>query len=187
MTSATYFYPPPFLLDTVSSIAGLHPGCVHPERARPDEKVHRYIHNFVRIREFRLFDVTIANEPPIIAEWRTALWGDYLVSYRPPSKMSGPSDYRRSVRRQEERKGVTRLFGNVAHFHSYCDDEVVQLGDIPVDLNVIASNMDVRSYLLWETHEVNFRAELLCLDTLMVQKPSWTFRAAQFFQVDDFP
>ena len=178
MTSATYFYPPPFLLDTVSTIAGLQPGCAHPERARQDEKVHRYIHNFVRIREFcraRLFDVTIANEPLTIAEWRTALWGDYLVSYHPPSNTSGPSDYRRSVRRQEERKGVTRLFRNVAHFRSYCDDEVVQLGDIPVDLAVIASNVDVRLYLLWETHEVNFRAELLCLDTLMVQKPSWTF------------
>ena len=178
MTSATYFFPPPFLLDTVSSIAGLPPAYAHPERARHDEKVHRYIHNFIRIREFcrtRLFDVTIANEPLTIAEWRTALWGDYLVSYRPPSKTTGSSDYRRSVRRQGERKAVTRLFGNVAHFRSYCDDEVVQLGDTLVDLKVIASNPDVRSYLLWETHEVNFRSELLCLDTLIVQKPSWTF------------
>ncbi|KAI1788106.1 hypothetical protein LXA43DRAFT_975013 [Ganoderma leucocontextum] len=178
MTSATYFFPPPFLLDTVSSAAISCVDCTYPERARRDDKVIRYIHNFVRIREFcrmRLFDVTIANEPLTIAEWRTALWGDYLVTYHPPSNGSGPSDYRRSVRCQEERKGVTRLFGNVAHFPSYREDEAVQLADMRVDLGMITSNPRVRLHLLWETHEVNFRAELLCLDTLMVQKPTWTY------------
>ncbi len=49
-TSALYFYPPPFLLDTVSTIAALPDDCPHPESARSDEKTHRYLHNLVRIR-----------------------------------------------------------------------------------------------------------------------------------------
>ena len=34
----------------------------------------------------------------------------------------------------------------------------------------------VRNRVLWECHQVNFRAELLALDTQLVQKASWTFR-----------
>lgn len=33
----------------------------------------------------------------------------------------------------------------------------------------------MRAYILWESHEVNFRAELLSFDTLMVQRPTWSF------------
>lgn len=123
-TPAVYYYPPPFLLDTVSSAAPLPTPCAYPERARTDEeKAHRYIHNFVRIREFcriRTFDVTIVNEPLNIEEWRTARWGNYEPPrLGPSSRSSENSTCRRGVRRQEERWRITRLFGIIAHFPSY--------------------------------------------------------------------
>ena len=188
LSSATYFFPPPFLLDTISSIAGLPPDCKHPELARPDEKVHRYIHNFARIREFcrtRLFKITrtIANEPLTIVEWRCALWGDYLLALQLPSEESpGLQGRQFSESKQDRWKRLSWLFGNVARLRSYREDEVLStsLGgtDIQVDLGAIASNPALRSYILWETHEVNFRAELLCLDTLMLEKrnPCYTSR-----------
>ncbi|KAI1796665.1 hypothetical protein LXA43DRAFT_1089747 [Ganoderma leucocontextum] len=184
-SAAHYYYPPPFLLDTVSSVAPLPTPCAHPERARTDEKAHRYLHNFVRIREFcrmRMFDVTIASEPLSNEEWRVALWGDY----EPPKlSLSLPFEFessenlnwrsRRSKHRREGRNRIVRLFGTVAHFPSYHEDETVQLADVQVDIAAVGSNPRVRAYILWETHEVNFRAELLCLDTLMMQKPTWSF------------
>ncbi|KAI1786183.1 hypothetical protein LXA43DRAFT_1065274 [Ganoderma leucocontextum] len=178
--SARYFYPPPFLLDTVSSAARLPLSCQHPEYARPDEKVHRYLHNLVRIREFcrvRMFDVTVANEPLTTMEWRAALWGDYQVptSTKGPSVTRAPSDQRRSARRLEERKGISRLFGRGGHLPSYGGHETIQFFGIPVDLQAVATNPQVRSRILWEAHEVNFRAELLSLDAAMVGTASWSF------------
>ena len=179
-TPATYYYPPPFLLDTVSSLAPLPTPCRHPEHARMDEKAHRYLHNFVRIRQFcgmriRMFEETIRNEPLTIEAWRTALWGDYE-----PPKLYLPShencDYRWSVHRHQERETVIRLFGTVAELGSYHGEETLQLADMQVDLSAIRENPRVRAYILWETHEVNFRAELLCLDMLMMQQPRWSFR-----------
>ena len=174
--SAVYFYPPPFLLDTVCDEASLPPTCSHPEYARVDEKVTRYLHNFVRIREFcrlRLFDVTIAHEPLTIAEWRSALWGDYSIKPRPLRKEGTTSDARRSVRRQEERRGVSRLFGRVGHLPSYRGDETIEVYGCAVDRRTVS---EVRTRVLWECHHVNFRAELLALDTQLVQKSSWSFR-----------
>ncbi|KAI1786194.1 hypothetical protein LXA43DRAFT_1111471 [Ganoderma leucocontextum] len=176
--AASYYYPPPFLLDTVSSAAPLPTQCAHPECSRTDEKVHRYLHNFVRIREFcrtRMFDITITSEPLSIEEWRIALWGDYEPRLYLSSKSSENWHDRRSIRRQDLRKRITRLFGTVAHFPSYLEDEIVQLADMQVDIAAAGSNPRVRAYILWETHEVNFRAELLCLDTLIVQRPTWSF------------
>lgn len=182
--SAKYFYPPPFLLDTVSSVAGLPRPCQHPEYARSDEKVHRYLHNLVRIREFcrvRMFDGTIDKEPLTIAEWRAALWGDYEVpiATKGPSAARTPADHRRSARRLEERKGVSRLFGRVGRLRSYRGDETIQFLGIPVDLQAVAQNPHIRLRLLWEAHEVNFRAELLSLDAVVVKTHSPSFPLPQ--------
>ncbi|KAM5540220.1 hypothetical protein V8D89_006039 [Ganoderma adspersum] len=146
LSSATYFFPPPFLIDTISSMAGLSPGCKHPELARCDEKVHHYIHNFARIRVFcrtRLFEITstIANEPLTIAEWRSALRGDYLLTLQPPSESPGLHERQCSGSSQERWKRVLWLFGNIAHLRSYRRDEVLSLGGtVQVDLGAIASN-----------------------------------------------
>ncbi|KAI1782667.1 hypothetical protein LXA43DRAFT_905092 [Ganoderma leucocontextum] len=173
--SVLYFFPPPFLLDTVTSIDSLPAGCVHPDRARADAKVNRYLHNFVRIREFcrtRLFDISLDHRPLTIGEWRSALWGEYLpqTSIRTGGQSS---DARRAKRRLGERNEIGALFHKVAHMDSYSEHAIVEFEGFDVNQATITSNPAIRSSLLWESHEVNFRAELLALDTLLVQKKDW--------------
>ncbi|KAI1786199.1 hypothetical protein LXA43DRAFT_1099494 [Ganoderma leucocontextum] len=108
--SAKYFYPPP---------------------PRYHEKVHRYLRNLVCIREFcrvRMFDVTVANQPLTIVDWRAALWGDYQVPAftKGPSVTHAPSDKRRSAQRLEERRGISRLFGRMSHLPSCRGDGTIQ-------------------------------------------------------------
>ena len=175
-SSATYFYPPPFLLDTVSSLARLPPDCPYPERARPDEKAHRYLHNLVRIRRFlraRLFDPTLSHEPLTIAEWRAALWGDYEMKTHPPRPSGSPSDLRRAQRRQGQRNAVTKLLSRVAMLRSYRPDESVACAEARLTAEQIATDAVLRRRLIWESHEINFRAEVMALDTLLVHQSTW--------------
>ncbi|RDX49594.1 hypothetical protein OH76DRAFT_1455825 [Lentinus brumalis] len=175
--SALYFYPPPFLLDAVSSIAPLDPSAPYPARARTDEKIHRYLHNFARIRRFlciRLFDPSLSHEPLTIAEWRAALWGDYLIrdyTFLPKPKGS-PSDVKRIQRLQKERNEVRRFFSRVAQLRSYREDEPVLWQGAPLPLDGVRDLL-LRASVLWECHEINFRAELMALDTLLVHKSTW--------------
>ncbi|KAI0656992.1 hypothetical protein C8Q70DRAFT_920361 [Cubamyces menziesii] len=158
--SAVYFYPPPFLLDTVSSL---------------DEKVHRYLHNLLRIRHFcrlRLFDATISGHPLSIAEWRAALWGDYFFKADPVVNKS-EGHQRRAKRRFDDRNAVARLFGNVAAMKPYCDTDTPYLGGLTVTSEVAARDARVRYHLLWEAHETNWRCELLALDQAVVSREGW--------------
>ncbi|RPD75699.1 hypothetical protein L226DRAFT_507614 [Lentinus tigrinus ALCF2SS1-7] len=176
VSSAMYFYPPPFLLDTVPSNASLHSIAPHPERARADEKVYRYLHNLARIRRFvrvRIFDPSLSHEPLTIAKWRAALWGDYTMKTHPPKPSGMPSDLRRAVRRQDERNGVTRLCSRVGQLRSYRGDESVEWLGTRGNLESIASDPTWRLRLIWESHETNYRAEIMALDTLLVHKSSW--------------
>ncbi|KAI1783819.1 hypothetical protein LXA43DRAFT_1102080 [Ganoderma leucocontextum] len=173
--SALYFFPPPFLLDTVTSMDSLPPGCVYPDRARADAKVSRYLHNLVRIREFcrtRLFDISLDNRPLTITEWRAALWGEYLpqTSIRAGGQTS---DARRAKRRLGERNDIGVMFHKVAHMDSYDEHAIVEFEGSSVNLSAITANPAIRASLLWESHEVNFRAELLALDTLLVPQKNW--------------
>ncbi|KAI1782324.1 hypothetical protein LXA43DRAFT_1104268 [Ganoderma leucocontextum] len=173
--SALYFYPPPFLLDTVASKETLPKGCIHPERARDDTKVNRYLHNLIRIRDFcraRLFDISLDNRPLTIGEWRAALWGEYLPQTSVRAGGQG-SDARRAKRRLGERNEIGALFHKIAHMDSYDEHAAVAFEDLDVDLASIAAKPSVRLSLLWESHEINFRAELLALDALLVQKATW--------------
>ncbi|PIL28190.1 hypothetical protein GSI_09727 [Ganoderma sinense ZZ0214-1] len=173
--SALYFYPPPFLLDTVVSKSVLPKACEHADRAREDTKVHRYLHNLIRIRDFcraRLFDVSMDNRALTIGEWRAALWGDYQPQSSVRAGGQG-SDARRAKRHLDERNGIGALFHKVAHMDSYDEHGSVAFEDQNVGLLTIAENPNVRLALLWESHEINFRAELLALDSLLVQKESW--------------
>ncbi|KAI0359447.1 hypothetical protein OH77DRAFT_1517877 [Trametes cingulata] len=175
-SSVTYFYPPPFLLDTVSSLATVPDGCEQPELARKDEKVHRYLHNLVRIRNFcraRLFDPTMTSHPLTIAEWRAALWGDYEFELE-PAKGQTEADVRRGQRRQDERNGISRLFGRTALLPSYTELSTPSLDGKLISLSVACSDPDVRAQLIWESHETNFRCELMALDTALVNQPDWS-------------
>ncbi|KAJ8474353.1 hypothetical protein ONZ51_g7277 [Trametes cubensis] len=181
--SAVFFYPPPFLLDTVSQDA---PPPQHvPEGAavRPDGKVVRYLHNLVRIRRFcraRLFDASMSNQPLTLTEWRAALFGDYKTSQvngssTPKTSGSLPPDRKpRGLRRQEERDAISRLLSRVAFLPSYAEDMVFQLDDRLVSRETVRTDPRIRQRLLWESHETNFRCELMALDTLLVQRENWT-------------
>ncbi|KAI1798446.1 hypothetical protein LXA43DRAFT_31282 [Ganoderma leucocontextum] len=176
--SALYFYPPPFLLDTVCAKAPVPENSAHPERARVDEKAFRYLHNLARIREFcraRLFDKTLSSKPLSITEWRAALWGDYEPQ---TSVRSGgtTSDARRSKRRLEERNEVGALFHQVGHVDPYSVDITVSLESLTVDADSITTNPAIRATLLWESHELNFRADLMALDHLLVNTSDWPER-----------
>ncbi|KAH9910924.1 uncharacterized protein BXZ73DRAFT_93508 [Epithele typhae] len=166
--SVHYFYPPPFLLDTVSDMT---PSLIPPagaDQLRRDTKVHQYLHNAVRIREFcrlRLLDPLVSGEPLTIAEWRAALWGDYEVKHAPPE-----STDRRLKRKIENKNGVARLFGNGAALDSYNSSAVEHLNGIAVTAEVAATDPRVRALLLWESHEVNFRCELSALDASLVPR-----------------
>ncbi|KAI0649156.1 hypothetical protein C8Q79DRAFT_904716, partial [Trametes meyenii] len=161
--SALYFYPPPFLLDTVA--------------ARSDVKIARYLHNLVRIRWFcraRLFDPSMSSQPLKIGEWRVALSGDYHTETPMPyPKRMTQADARRAGRRMDNRKVIARLFGRTAMLASYREDISPNFRGRPVSRNDIRTRHDLRLLLLWESHEINFRAELMALDTLLVQRSDW--------------
>lgn len=75
--SAVYFFPPPFLLDSVVEPNLAPPPPTHSGVVRVDRKSPRYVHNWVRIRMFcrmRLFDPSVSNEPLTIAEWLSRCW-----------------------------------------------------------------------------------------------------------------
>lgn len=174
--SSVYFYPPPFLLDTISTLARLPDGSPHPEAARVDEKVHRYLHNLVRIRPFcrmRLFSPTMTSHPMTIVEWRVALWGQYSEATFTPPTVYTPS-VRRAKRRKEERNVVGRLLTRVGLIPTYRDDMTPHLETVLVTLADAATDIRIRGLLLWESHEVNFRCELLALDTALVQQKDWS-------------
>ncbi|KAI0691553.1 hypothetical protein C8Q76DRAFT_634496 [Earliella scabrosa] len=158
--SAQYFYPPPFLLDTISTRSF---------------KVPRYIHNLVRIREFcrlRLLELTWSGRPLSIAEWRVALWGDYEAKAHPVIRGS-EGEQRRAKRKHNERNAIGRLFGEGACLPSYTLSDAPTLGDQVVTAEVAARDRRVRNALLWEAHEISWRCELMALDRALLPRDDW--------------
>lgn len=173
--AALYFYPPPFLLDTVSAEARLPTGWSSPHAARNDDKVLRYLHNLLRIRRFcraRLFDPSMSSQPLTIGEWRAALWGDYNGKSTKASSNS-PAELRRAKRRQDEWNAICRLFGRVALMASYREEQTASFRGHTLTAQDVAASHATRLWLLWESAEINFRCELMALDTLLVQRKDW--------------
>ncbi|KAI0356801.1 hypothetical protein OH77DRAFT_1588707 [Trametes cingulata] len=173
--SSVYFYAPPFLIDAVSSSEMLPEARGGQYSTTVDRKAPRYVHNLVRIRRFcraRLFDPSMSSQPLTIAEWRAALWGDYDPRTH-PMKGDPSAELRRAQRRQDLRNGIGRLFGRVALLPSYNELIRPRLQDTEVSLHDATTNRDVQRLLLWEAHEINFRCELMALDTLLVQRSTW--------------
>ncbi|KAI0640542.1 hypothetical protein C8Q79DRAFT_443259 [Trametes meyenii] len=171
-SAALYFYPPPFLLDTVSSNG---PPPLLPVASRNDEKVERYLHNLTRIRMFcrtRLFDATINSCPMSIADWRTALWGDYRSKEEPNMKEETTAAELRLVkRRYKEKNLVSSIFDGP--FGSYNVNDAGYIGDLKVTADMTSSDVRLRMLLLWESHEINFRCELMALDCTLVPREGW--------------
>ena len=175
---AVYFYPPPFLLDTVSIHAPPPTATSQEVTIRPDTKIVQYLHNLVRIRRFcraRLFDASMSNDPLTIVEWRAALFGEYKVlALKGPGTTPTAGKQSRSLRRAVERKAIGRLFGRVALMPSYAEDMTFRLDEDLVTRDMVKTDPGVRQRLLWESHEVNFRCEFMALDTVLVQRANWT-------------
>ncbi|KAI0671449.1 hypothetical protein C8Q78DRAFT_973369, partial [Trametes maxima] len=175
--AAVYFYPPPFLLDAVDGQYAPPSVPGDPLHARVDAKIVRYVHNLVRIRKFcrtRLFDHTTSNAPLTIAEWRAALWGDYAQRDTNIHSSMIPSDSRKVKRRLEGRNSIVSVFENQGLFSPYSPDMCPHFAEDIVSVGVAAEDMDLRSTLIWESHEVNFRCELMALDSYLVRRPDWT-------------
>ena len=174
-TSVKYFYPPPFLLDTVSSRTNTPLGAFDAHALRHDEKVHRYLHNLARIRHFcrlRLLDPAISGQALSIAEWRAALWGDYqLQEDVTPPRCVG--DARRLKHKIDNKNDIAQLFGGAGAMAPYSASMVVQLGDMEVSEETAATDERIRRLLLWESHEINFRCELMALDACFVPRSDW--------------
>ena len=174
-SSSVYFYPPPFLLDTWSPRAPLPDDVPYPIAAREDEKVSRYVHNLLRIREYcriRLLDPKICGRPLSIAEWRAALWGDY--DHKPIPSLRGTEGARRRAKRKHEEKcAIGELFGNGACLDSYSQAAQPLFDGQEVSAHTAAHDRRIRTLLLWEAHEINWRCELMALDQAMVPRSGW--------------
>ncbi|KAI0706564.1 hypothetical protein C8Q76DRAFT_601331, partial [Earliella scabrosa] len=174
-SSAVWFYPPPFLLDTCSHRAPLPVDVPNPSAAREDEKVSRYVHNLLRIREYcriRLLDPTICGRPLSIAEWRAALWGDY--DHKPVPLLRGTDGARRRAKRKHEEKcAIGQLFGDGACLESYSQAALPLFDGQAVSAHSAAHDRRTRSLVVWEAHEINWRCELLALDQAMLPRDGW--------------
>ncbi|KAI0744402.1 hypothetical protein C8Q76DRAFT_607590, partial [Earliella scabrosa] len=160
--SVAYFYPPPFLLDTVCSAAPL--------------PVPRYLHNLTRIRDYcriRLLDSSFAGRPLTIAEWRAALWGDYCDKPEPLVRGSA-GEQRRAKRKHHEKSAIGRLFGEDASLDSYSVSDIATMDSRPVTADMAATSPWVRMRHLWESHEINWRCEVMALDAVMVPRDDWS-------------
>ncbi|KAI0668641.1 hypothetical protein C8Q78DRAFT_1071134 [Trametes maxima] len=156
--SVTYFFPPPFLID---SLIGYE--------SKP-EKIARYIHHLVTVRTFCrlcLFDPTIAGKLLTVAEWRDALWGDYTMDGE--SEGSGG----RVRTRHQLKQNLRQLFGGLASLPSYDSSATPALEDVAVTLHAVVADRTIQQRLVWEAHETNWRCELLALDAVMVGSNGW--------------
>lgn len=161
--AALYFFPPPFLLDTLP--LDPPPDLVPDSRktfGRVDDKVTRYVHNFARIRAFcraRILDPHLSNEPLTISDWRAALWGDYREKTNPLVKHGSAADHRRAQRRRNGFNEIGRLLSRGASIPPYDAMMVVSYDGEDVDVAVARTSRTLRCRMLWECHEINFRAE----------------------------
>ena len=88
-------------------------------------------------------------------------------------RSASPSDLRRARGRQGERKGVSRLFSRTAQVGSYHEGESVEMAGCPVTSDDVSTKPRLRLQLLRESHETNFRIEVMALDSVLAQKSSW--------------
>ncbi|KAM5531912.1 hypothetical protein V8D89_014423 [Ganoderma adspersum] len=150
--SVKYFSTPPWLLDDLKGYS-----------ADP-EKTMRYLHHWVGI-------CTVAGRPLTIAKWRDALWGDYDIS-DPPDGSSKPLSGHSKVH-HELQANICCLFGEGGLLPSYHMDACPQFGNTLVTLEMACSDLSLRSSIIWDAHETNWRCELLALDALMVRLNQW--------------
>ena len=144
--SALYFFPLPYLLDTICSTTEAPSGCWHPDRACIDTKIHQYLHNLICIRAFCrlcLFDISLDNQPLSIVEWHAALWGNYLPQSSVCAGGEG-AEAHRAKHRLGECNGVGVLFHKVTHMDTYSPDAIMTYEGRDLDLLSITTNVSIR-------------------------------------------
>ncbi len=161
--SVKYFFAPPWLLDT---LVGFETN---------SDKTARYLHHWTSIRTFchiRLFDKTVSGRPLTVSEWRDALWGDYEINEEAETSSQLPGG-RWKVRR-ELKANIQRLFGQGQSLPSYRVGIQPLFGKSVVTHDTAVSDRNIRRRVVWETHETNWRCELLALDAVMTGSNEWT-------------
>ncbi|KAH9927719.1 uncharacterized protein B0H18DRAFT_954193 [Fomitopsis serialis] len=148
-----------------------------------DQHKPRYIHNFVRIRDFlshRLVDAHVSGAPLRISEWRHVLYGDYpVVEPRATPPARAPEGSKESttdsaprnglqILRAERRAAVGALCGKIGGLLPYDEAAVVQYRGMAVDMVAASLKRDVLRWITWELYEVNWRCELRALDRCLV-------------------
>ncbi len=116
--------------------------------ARPDAKVHQYLHNLVRIRSFcrlRLLDPTISGRPMAVLEWRAALWGIIESMLRPRLNVRQPQQ-RVVETRYAFKNVVSRLCAQSAAIRSYDTHEVPCLDDLTISRDVCQEQLQPEGY-----------------------------------------
>lgn len=159
--SATFYYPPPWLLD---SLVGYDS---NPNR------IARNLHHFLSIRTFcrlRLFDYTIAGLLLTSAEWRDALFGEYNFEV---TQGSGDAT-NNTVVRHKLKQTADRFFGHIPRLPSYNPSSAPELAGRAVTYEAALTDKEIQRRLVWEAHEVNWRFELLALDALMTGSKNWS-------------
>ncbi|EIW53230.1 uncharacterized protein TRAVEDRAFT_78249, partial [Trametes versicolor FP-101664 SS1] len=159
--SATFYHPPPWLLDSLVEYDS------NPNR------IARNLHHLISIRTFcrlRLFDYTIAGLPLTSAEWRDALFGEYNFEV---TQGSGDTT-NNTVVRHKLKQTVVRFFGKIPRLHSYDPSSAPELAGRTVTYEAALTDKEIQGRLVWEAHEVNWRCELLALDALMVGSKGWS-------------
>ena len=154
LNAATYFFPPPFLFEAMDAKAG------------------RYAHNWLRIRTFarqRLVDVFIRGDPLRIEEWRDALYGDYCT---PDTPCSTPAVNKKRTQAEQaafERKmTLRRLFAGAGSLPSYQSSASPHWRTRTVSAAEANEDIPLRTAMVWELYEVNWRCELRALDRAML-------------------
>ena len=163
-TSVRYYFAPPWLLD---SLVGFESN---------SSKTARYLHHWTAIRKFcctRLFDCSVQGRPLTVSEWRHALWGDYTTRDDDATPTLRPNSGRGKIR-QDLKMGLRQLFGTRAALPSYNALARPMYGRIVVTERDAATNRPIRQMLVHDTHETNWRCELLSLDALMMNTQAWS-------------
>ncbi len=141
--------------------------------------MHRYIHNPACIRPFlhvQILDPSLTHQPLSIAQWRAALWGDYSAKELPDTLHGSRSSAHMTQWPSNEPNGVARLFAQVAQLRSYdvFEPPTFEGGVVETISAVFGIPSEACQKMLWEAHKINFRVEVVALDTVLANTHTWS-------------
>ncbi|KAH9911479.1 uncharacterized protein BXZ73DRAFT_56948 [Epithele typhae] len=160
-TSPKYYWPPPWIFDRLDMFSP------------SDPKRSRYLIQLLRVGEFcrrRLFDRTLNGAPLGIQAWRDLLWGEY--GERDPVIPVRPIETKKKAKRAKERMDIASIFAG-ASLPRFQKGITAKLGDREVTEADTLQDDELLRTLVWEAHEINWRCEMLALDSVVVGSRNW--------------